>query len=109
MLFLFLCLFLKKRLDPQLVASDETDEQSLAWNVLKGILLEPNSDILKVPKEFDILTPHQIIHLCHTALSILKKEPTMLKIDPPVKIFGDIHGQVYLLFYFLFFFVFLGF
>ena len=37
----------------------------------------------------------QIDELCDAAEAVFKSENTVLRINAPVKIFGDLHGQFY--------------
>merc|ERR1712154_318510 len=41
-----------------------------------------------------ILEPHEIINILHTALPLIECDATLIRIDGPVKIFGDLHGQL---------------
>ena len=40
------------------------------------------------------IDPRLIHSLCDAAISILKKEPMVVHVKPPVKIFGALHGQI---------------
>ena len=56
------------------------------------ILMQPsnfmNSDALKITFKTE-----EIIALCNIAEEIIISQPMILKAKPPLKIFGDIHGQ----------------
>ena len=41
------------------------------------------------------LTKLQVKLLCKLSIEMLKKEPNLMKVDEPVVIVGDIHGQFY--------------
>ncbi|CAF1065040.1 unnamed protein product, partial [Brachionus calyciflorus] len=41
------------------------------------------------------LSPHLVVKLIENCVKIFKKESNVLKIDYPVNIVGDIHGQFY--------------
>eukprot|EP01084_Bolivina_argentea_P082171 148794_1 len=41
-----------------------------------------------------LFEPHEIITLILTALPLIESEATLIEIDGPCKIFGDIHGQL---------------
>jgi len=53
------------------------------------------------PKTYVNLTPdadfpfrhEQIIELCNKAQDIIEKQPMLVRVDTPCKVFGDIHGQ----------------
>ena len=40
-----------------------------------------------------MFSPEKVIELAAQAEEIIKNQPIVLKVDSPVKIFGDIHGQ----------------
>ncbi len=40
-----------------------------------------------------VLTAEQIMHLCNDAEKLFAEEPTVLQLEAPIKIFGDLHGQ----------------
>lgn len=56
---------------------------------LKSIMLS----ILQNPMEVAI-SPDEAEYICGRVTQILLKEPTVLEIDPPINICGDIHGQI---------------
>jgi len=41
------------------------------------------------------LSKAQVCRICKQAIDVLKKEPNLMKIDGPVIVVGDIHGQYY--------------
>ncbi|QDZ17857.1 serine/threonine-protein phosphatase [Chloropicon primus] len=55
-------------------------------------LLRPNTWKAPADRSF-ILRPSEIVDLCDAAEAVFSEEPTVLKIQAPVKIFGDLHGQ----------------
>jgi diadenosine tetraphosphatase ApaH/serine/threonine PP2A family protein phosphatase len=55
-------------------------------------LLRPSSWKSPPDRSF-ILRPSEIVDLCDAAEAILSEEPTVLHLQAPVKIFGDLHGQ----------------
>lgn len=56
-------------------------------------LLKPK-DYINYPEGMRfIFSAQQIIALCDQAEELIKKQPMLLKIESPVMIFGDIHGQ----------------
>ena len=56
------------------------------------MLMQPNvfmnAEALKIN-----FMPEQIITLCNIAEEIIAGQPMILQAKPPLKIFGDIHGQ----------------
>ncbi|OHS97424.1 Serine/threonine-protein phosphatase PP1-2 [Tritrichomonas foetus] len=47
--------------------------------------------VIPIPK-FD---PDDFLELCRDALNVFKKQPHVLKLEPPVYILGDIHGDLH--------------
>ncbi|KAJ6250821.1 serine/threonine-protein phosphatase pp2a-related [Anaeramoeba flamelloides] len=48
---------------------------------------------IKDLESYNLLPTTELIQLCERAKLLFVKEPNMLKIDPPVVVCGDIHGQ----------------
>lgn len=63
---------------------------TLCKAILKN-LLKPKD--FKFSEEFPI-SPHMIGALCEQVIKVLQNKPTVVKIKPPVKIFGSLHGQI---------------
>ena len=55
-------------------------------------LLRPRTWKPPLDRSF-ILRPSEIVDLCDAAEAIFSEEPTLLRLQAPVKIFGDLHGQ----------------
>ena len=55
-------------------------------------LLRPSTWKAPADRSF-ILRPSEIVDLCDAAEAIFSEEPTVLQLQAPVKIFGDLHGQ----------------
>lgn len=47
----------------------------------------------RTPSESFCLSVEEIELLCDQAEKLFREEPTVLRVDAPVKIFGDLHGQ----------------
>merc|ERR1719376_151092 len=45
--------------------------------------------------QFTLLSPAQIITLCHLVIKITSTEPMVVTVDGPCKVFGSIHGQLW--------------
>ena len=71
------------------------DLDSLAFQVIENLWLQPTIrlDPSAEDRSFFFLPPAQLLELINLAHRLLKSEPTVLEIDGPTKIFGDIHGQ----------------
>ena len=69
------------------------DKKSLHWRVIESIIISPNENILDKSEAF-MLSPSDIYYLCEKAYSLFLQESTLINIEPPVKVFGDIHGQL---------------
>lgn len=41
------------------------------------------------------LTEKEILDLCRTVHDIFRTEPVVVDVQPPVSIFGDVHGQLF--------------
>ena len=55
-----------------------------------------NEDFDKMFKKvnnFELLTINEIKSICDKSKEIFIKEPTILEINPPITLIGDIHGQ----------------
>lgn len=63
---------------------------TLCSQILQKMFYKPNPEQSK--KKFQ-LESKVIIALCRQMITILKKEPTLVRFKPPAKIFGSIHGQ----------------
>eukprot|EP01083_Nonionella_stella_P053330 141104_1 len=76
--------------DPSMLAASE-DEQSLAWRVIDFILIKH-----RIPGDTSafFMQQSEILDLCSQAQSVVQAEPSMLEVSPPLKVFGDIHGQM---------------
>lgn len=55
-------------------------------------LLKPRGWKPPVYRQF-FLNSAEIAELCESAERIFAKEPTVLRLKAPIKIFGDLHGQ----------------
>lgn len=56
-------------------------------------LLRPKTYLTLAPDAEFNFTSEQIIELTAQALSIIEKQPIVIHVESPVKVFGDIHGQ----------------
>ncbi|CAF1060991.1 unnamed protein product [Didymodactylos carnosus] len=57
---------------------------------------KPNLEILKQHLLLEgRLTENAALHIIEAGANILREEPTMINIDAPITICGDIHGQFY--------------
>ena len=45
--------------------------------------------------KFDLVNMDEFKSICLTATALLRKDATLVEVDAPVKIFGDIHGQIF--------------
>ncbi|CAH2039024.1 unnamed protein product [Thlaspi arvense] len=77
-------------LGPELTRSQEST-QDLVKRVI-STLLRPNSWEAPASRKF-FLSSSEVIDLCSAAEDIIKEEPSLLQLNAPIKIFGDIHGQ----------------
>jgi len=73
------------------VLQRSTSFQGVHKRVLQE-LLRPNTWKPPADRSF-ILRPSEIVDLCDAAEAIFSEEPTVLSLQAPVKIFGDLHGQ----------------
>ncbi|KAJ1917680.1 putative serine/threonine protein phosphatase [Tieghemiomyces parasiticus] len=53
------------------------------------------NECIEVLKRGQFLRPQAVLSICETVKSLLFNEPNVLKIDPPVTVVGDIHGQFF--------------
>lgn len=49
----------------------------------------------KVLKKGLTVSEQSVKTICMAAVEIMAKEPPIISIDPPVNVYGDIHGQFY--------------
>lgn len=56
-------------------------------------LLRPKTYVNLAPDAEFPFKPDEIIELCNMAKDIIEKQPMLIRIDAPAKVFGDIHGQ----------------
>ena len=56
-------------------------------------LLRPKTYLNLAPDADFNFTSDQIIELTNQALAIVEKQPTLINVESPAKVFGDIHGQ----------------
>eukprot|EP00300_Choanocystis_sp_HF-7_P019909 c20460_g1_i4.p1 GENE.c20460_g1_i4~~c20460_g1_i4.p1 ORF type:complete len:327 (-),score=90.78 c20460_g1_i4:354-1334(-) len=59
--------------------------------VVNALLLSGQSPSMG---QFDIVTPAEIIQVCHATARVLEGEQTCVRLRAPAKVFGDIHGQM---------------
>ncbi len=86
------------KLDPDVVGLEmhgavEGHILATAETVIDRMLLTP----FKKPKEdsFDLLTVSELLRLCNGAREyLLTNESSLVELRAPVKIFGDVHGQI---------------
>ncbi|KAF4691386.1 serine threonine-protein phosphatase [Perkinsus olseni] len=69
-----------------------SDEGSLHHFVIEQ-LLRPESWQPDVDPNRFILQPSEVRQLCKSVLQLLRKQPMVLKLRAPIKVYGDIHGQ----------------
>lgn len=46
------------------------------------------------------VTEQELLQLCTKATAVFRSQPSLVEVNPPVVVCGDIHGQVSLLFLF---------
>jgi len=51
-------------------------------------------------ESFDLMTPEDLGHLAAEVAKIMTSEPSLIRMKAPIKVFGDIHGQISDLLYF---------
>lgn len=56
-------------------------------------LLRPKTYVNLAPDAEFPFKPDEIIELCNMAKEIIEKQPMLIRIEAPAKVFGDIHGQ----------------
>ena len=54
----------------------------------------PGVDASGNTKPFDLMTPELFGRLTNEVESIMKAEPSLVRLEAPIKVFGDIHGQI---------------
>jgi hypothetical protein len=54
----------------------------------------PSFDESGNTKPFDLMTPELFGRLTNEVESIMKAEPSLVRLEAPIKVFGDIHGQI---------------
>lgn len=67
--------------------------KSVHWMLIERLLLNFDESMLDTKHPF-LLSPHLCIDLVHRALPLIEKDATLSRIEGPVKVFGDIHGQL---------------
>eukprot|EP00485_Elphidium_margaritaceum_P004994 CAMPEP_0202691798 /NCGR_PEP_ID=MMETSP1385-20130828/6403_1 /ASSEMBLY_ACC=CAM_ASM_000861 /TAXON_ID=933848 /ORGANISM="Elphidium margaritaceum" /LENGTH=1171 /DNA_ID=CAMNT_0049347251 /DNA_START=53 /DNA_END=3565 /DNA_ORIENTATION=- len=77
----------------QLERDDDECKKPLHRQYIDHILLHFEESFLDPEASF-ILDPSQVLEIIHTALPLLEEDPILIRIEAPVKIFGDIHGQL---------------
>merc|ERR1712223_1787749 len=90
-------------LDPELVENHQHShphhrphkkhKPSVHWKLIERLVLNFDESLLEVGASF-ILEPHEVIEIFHQALPLFEADPTLTRIEGPVKVFGDIHGQL---------------
>ncbi len=78
----------KSNIDIKRPLTTKQDIPHLFLNQLMHPKTYLNADALKVN-----FKPEHIIMLCDLAEDIIAKQPMVLNVKAPLKIFGDIHGQ----------------
>lgn len=78
-----------KEIDPKLVRSPSSFVHTLGGTVVQKLLLED----YRPRREQFFMTADEIIELCEECTRMLQQHPTLLKLEVPLKIFGDTHGQ----------------
>ena len=66
-------------------------EKNLELNI--DLESEDLQKLLNKVKSFQLLTVSEIKFICDKSKEILKNEPTILSLTPPITLVGDIHGQ----------------
>ncbi|KAL7722722.1 Serine/threonine-protein phosphatase [Entamoeba marina] len=67
-------------------------EQHLSFDQIEEIIQR----LMKIPNSFpkeSLLKRDEVISLCKDVIPIFKKETTLLEVESPINIIGDIHGQ----------------
>jgi len=73
--------------------SRSRSRRSVHWMLIERLLLNFDESMLDTNHPF-LLPPHLCIDLVHRALPLIEKDETLTRIEGPVKVFGDIHGQL---------------
>lgn len=56
-------------------------------------LLRPKTYVNLAPDAEFPFKPDEILELCNAAKDIIEKQPMLIRVEAPCKVFGDIHGQ----------------
>eukprot|EP00914_Ancora_sagittata_P024837 GHVO01049559.1.p1 GENE.GHVO01049559.1~~GHVO01049559.1.p1 ORF type:complete len:879 (-),score=113.27 GHVO01049559.1:304-2940(-) len=80
--------------------SQQAESQDTLYDRVIRKLLRPNVTQHFMDREFNpqgsfSLCWEDVAALCNAVLSIVSNEPMVLKLRPPIKVYGDIHGQYY--------------
>ena len=75
-----------------LLANQGTTAQNIASIFLSKLLRPRDYFNPDLNSAFDF-KPELIIELCNQAEAVLQSQPILLRVQSPIKIFGDIHGQ----------------
>jgi diadenosine tetraphosphatase ApaH/serine/threonine PP2A family protein phosphatase len=94
-------------IDPSLLATESTARDRPIAKRIIGELLRSSADPRSAlqqrrasrpqGKQYDewiVAKPEELLELCDEAIAVLEKEPTVLRLNAPCKVFGDIHGQL---------------
>lgn len=78
-------------------APDKSDR--LADYCIK-LLLKPNISMARIDHDFNsmnifCLTSDHVSQLIERAIEVFKREPCVLRLRAPIKVYGDVHGQYY--------------
>lgn len=63
------------------------------WKLIERLVLNFDDSLLEIGASF-LLEPHEVITILHQALPLFEADATLTRIEGPVKVFGDIHGQL---------------
>ena len=80
-----------ERRDP-IFARSTSIHTAIATQII-SVLLRPREWTPPAQNEPFPFSAHDLVELCEHAEAVLREEPTLLALQAPIKIFGDIHGQ----------------
>ena len=82
------------------VCRRDSDLAGAVEKVLRRLLhggkgyVPPDVDDMGNTKPYDLMSPELFGRLTNEVESIMKAEPSLVRLEAPIKVFGDIHGQI---------------